>query len=39
MFELITKKNNICYFGVKVNDALSTPWFVIKVIQYIGVVM
>jgi len=27
-------KNNICYFGFKAIDALSTPWFVTKVIKH-----
>jgi len=31
------KKKYICCFGVKANYALSTPWFVIKVIKYNGV--
>jgi len=26
----------MCYFGIKAIDALSTPWFVTKVIKHIG---
>jgi len=29
-------KNNICYFGIKVFDPCSTPWFVTKVIKLIS---
>jgi len=31
-------KNNICYFGIKAIDALSTPWFMSKVRKHIGMV-
>jgi len=34
IFLIYTKyKNNYCYFGNKSFDALSTPWFVTKVIK------
>jgi len=36
--ELIPKKINICYFGIKAFDARSTPWFVTKLIKHIGLV-
>jgi len=37
---LIPKESNICYFGIKAIDALSTPWFVFvtRVIKHIGLV-
>jgi len=32
----LIQKNNICYFGIKAFDALSTPWFVTKVIKHMS---
>jgi len=30
------RKNTICYFVIKAFDALSTPWFITKVIKHIS---
>jgi len=29
-------KYNFCYLGIKAFDALSTPWFVTKVIKHVS---
>jgi len=32
----LIKKNNICYFGIKAFDALSTPWFITKAVKHVS---